>query len=388
MPATPKADAFARYRTVGAAAALLILALGAKEVWQNFEHPGCRDFISFWSAGRFAIAGSPALAYNADALSHLQSSVVSCGAGNQMPFPYMPAFLLPLLPFALLPFAAAMALWVVATLALYLLAARRLVPGAGLLPLVFPPILVTIAVGQNGLLTAAFFFAAMASLDRRPFTAGAIAGCLIVKPQLGLLLPIAFIASREWRAVAGAAVTSMAITIFGLTLFGPAAFLAWAKQLPLYGAIARDGLVGWSELSSVYAAARQAGLGLGAAMALHLMVAGIAAAAVWFAWRSRQDRLAKAAVLASATALASPYLFLYDLPILALPLLWLARSKIHPALLAVPWCVSAIAIAQHFTNASGLNLNPLIGLSLLALTLWQQRKSLAPQTAAAQPLPA
>lgn len=380
MDAKHSADPFARYRIVGTAAALLILLLGVKDVWQNFTHPGFRDFINFWCSARFAMSGTPALAYDPQALHHLQSSVATIKAGNEMPFPYMPAYILLVLPFGLFSYPLGMALWVGATLLLYLLALKRLVPQAGLLALAFPPILVTIALGQNGFLTAALLITAVAMLDRRPFAAGVLAGLLILKPQLGLFLPVALIASRQWRAIAGAALSAVCISLSGVLLFGTATLLAWIRLLPLLAKITKDGMIGWIQLTSVYAAGRQAGLDAATAMALHVLIALAAATVVWITWRSDRDKFAKAAILAAATALASPYLFLYDLPILMVPILWLARSRVHPAAVAVPWFLSAFAIAQHFGSAGPINLNPIISIVLLALTARQQRKDRTEET--------
>jgi hypothetical protein len=350
--------------------AALVLLVAVEEVWRNWLAPKPLDFISFWSAARLAIEGRPALAYDLAALHQVQCAVASFGPGGaQMPFPYMPAFMLAVIPFGLLPYPLAMALWLAATGALYLLAVRRLVPNAGWLPLAFPPVLVQLSIGQNGFLTAAIFAAAMVALPKRPQIAGLIAGCLILKPQLGLLLPVAFLAGRHWRAIAGAAMSAAALCLAGLLVFGVEATAAWARQLPLYGSIARDGSVGWLQLSSVYAAARQAGAGASPAIALHLLVAACAAAAVWHVWRRNGEPLAKASVLACGTVLASPYLFLYDQLILVIPLLWLAQKKCHPAVVAGLSLLPLATIAQHLVDPGPINLNPVLPIALLALVM-------------------
>ena len=122
-------------------------------------------------------------------------------------------------------------------------------------------------------------------------------GCLILKPQMALLLPVAVLAARQWRAIFGAALSSTGLLLLGVAIFGLAATRAWIDQMPLYVSIARDGLVGWNKLASVYAAARQAGLDAGLAMTLHAVVAAAAAAAVWKIWRSDAEPTCKAAVL-------------------------------------------------------------------------------------------
>src|SRR5712691_2597703 len=44
---------------------------------------------------------------------------------------------------------------------------------------------------------------------RRPFVAGLVIGCLAYKPQLGIVLGVALLASRQWRVLIGAATTGI-----------------------------------------------------------------------------------------------------------------------------------------------------------------------------------
>ena len=371
--AVASADPFALYRVVGTALAFTVLFIAASEFFWNAQTPTSRDFISFWGAAKLALAGNPAAAYDLETLHALQSSVATFDDGK-MPFPYPPAFLLLVLPFGLLGFPAAMALWSAATFAIYLAVARRALPGAGWLPAAFAPVFATAAIGQNGFVTAAIFTGGLCLLRKRPFLAGLLLGCLAIKPQLGVLLPLALVASTQWRAIAGAALSSVGVILLGLAVFGVATTEAWIAQMPLYGEIARDGLVGWGKLASVYAALRQAGLSSELALALHSAVALIAAVLVWRVWRSEAPHLAKIAVLAAATMLISPYLFIYDGVILAVPFLWLASAGERPQVLAPLWLLPFVSVTQIGLNATTPNLMPLAPLGLLVL-LWMRLRT-------------
>jgi hypothetical protein len=366
-------DPFAAYRTVGTALAFAVMFAVAAEFLWNALTPTSRDFISFWGAAQMALAGNPAGAYDLEALHALQSSVAAFDDGK-MPFPYPPAFLLVLLPFGLLSFPVGLALWSSATFAVYLGIVRHACPGAGWLPAAFAPIFATAAIGQNGFATAAIFIGGLLMLGTRPFAAGLLLGCLAVKPQLGLLLPVALIAARQWRAIAGATIAPIGVLAVGLAVFGTAATQAWIAQMPLYGAIARDGMVGWGKLASVYAALRQLGTPLEVALALHVALAAAAAFVVWRVWRSDADAIAKAAVLAAATMLISPYLFLYDGVILTLPFLWLAASGERPMVLAPLWLLPFVSVAQIGTASATPNLLPLVPLGLTTLLWMRLRK--------------
>ena len=58
----------------------------------------------------------------------------------------------------------------------------------------FPAVFVNIGHGQNGFLTAALLGGALHLLDRRPWLAGVLFGCLAYKPQFGVLIPFALLA--------------------------------------------------------------------------------------------------------------------------------------------------------------------------------------------------
>lgn len=359
---------FGPYRRVGTALALAVMFVSIAEFLWNAHSPSDRDFISFWGAAWLALEGAPAAAYDLDTLHALQSSVASSD-GGKMPFPYPPVFLLFVMPFALLGFPAAMALWATATFALYMATARQAFPNSGWLAAAFAPVFANAAIGQNGFLTASLFIGGLLLLGKRPFLAGLLLGCLAIKPQLGLLLPVALVAARQWRAIAGAAASFVGVIALGLAVFGLAATQAWIAQMPLYASIARDGLVGWEKLASVYAASRQMGVPPEAAFALHAALAIAAAAVVWRVWRSQAEPLAKAAVLAAGTMLISPYLFIYDGVILVLPFLWLAAAGERPAVLAPLWLLPFVSIAQIGAFGGAANLLPLVPIALMVL-LW------------------
>lgn len=361
------ADPYRVYRTVGTVVAVLMLGLIALELARNAIHPSDRDFVSFWGAARLALSGTPALAYDNEALRALQAQHVTFRSNAEMPFPYPPAFLLLVLPFATLSFPAAMVCWSLTTLAAWLAVIRRMFPSSGWLALAFPPIYANAAIGQNGCATAALLAGGLLFLQRRPFVAGLILGCLVLKPQLALLLPIAMIAGRQWRAIIGAVTSAASLLIVGLLVFGTDASRAWLAQMPLYAEIARNGLVGWHKFVSVYAAARQVGLAAEPAFIIHCAIALCAAWAVWRVWRSDAEMLAKASVLIAATMLASPYLFFYDAVALTVPLLFLAERKMPVPLTAVLWFAPIASIAML---PGPINVGPFVPIALLWL-LWR-----------------
>lgn len=351
------------------ALALLFLFVSAVSIWTNAFHGSQMDFISFWAASVLALDGNPAAAYDMYAHKAVQDQIASFP--DWMPFPYPPPFLLLILPVGLLPYTLAAAVWVAGTYALYFLAAKRLLPDSGWLVACFPPVLLNGIMGQNGFLTGALFIGGALLLNRRPFVAGLLFGCLIIKPQLGMLLPFAFIAGRQWHAFAGASVSCAGLLLLALLVFGPTSYQAMAEILPMYGKIAAKGLVGWHKMAGVYSSLSLAGVPAAAAWAVHVGVALAALAVVWRVWRGPEEMPAKAAVLAAASVLVSPYLYVYDTVMLILPFFWLVKQEKDIRILVLLWLIPLINVAQSWGFNETVNLMPLVPISLLVL-IWRR----------------
>lgn len=345
--------------------ALAFLVVVTLALAAQFTAPYPVDFVSYWAAGHLALDGNPAGAYDYALHRAVEAQGVAMRGG--MPFPYPPPFLAVVAPFSLLPYAPALVAWVAASFGIYLFCIRRLAPRAGWLAAAFPPVMTNAIIGQNGFLTCGLLAAGMALLPRRPWLAGIVLGLLVVKPQLGLALPFVLIAGREWRAFAGAAIGSAGLLLAGVALFGVQAYLACFAQLPLYAAVATEGLTRWSEMASVYAAARLAGLGHLAGLALHLLVAVTAIGIACAIWRRSAETGARAASLAAATALASPYFYGYDTILLVIPFLWLAGSARDRVALALAWAISLAAFLQIWSGDLPVNVAPLAAILLLGL---------------------
>lgn len=358
----------AAYGWIGLAArpaAYAILFVAALALAVNVFNPYTMDFVSYWAAGKLTLAGTPAASY--DYALHRAVEMQAAPVDGGMPFPYAPPYLILVAPLAGLSYPLAAILWVASTFAFYLYTVRRLVPRGGWVATSFPPVLTNAVIGQNGFLTCGLMAGGLALLARRPFLAGLVLGGLVLKPQLGLVLPFALLAGREWRAIAGAAASTAGLLLLGIALFGLDAYLAWLGQAPLYTQIVTEGLSGWRRMASVYASLRLAGVGDLIASLASLAVALAAAAAASLVWSRTRDLGARAGSLASATALASPYLYGYDTLILVLPFLWLAERRDDRRLLGLIWLLLLVGYLQNWVPGLTVNLTPLAAIGLLAL---------------------
>ncbi|MDQ8754884.1 glycosyltransferase family 87 protein [Sphingosinicella sp. LHD-64] len=372
---------------------LLFLFVATLALATQVTNPYPSDFVSFWAAGILALDGNPAAAY--DVAVHRAVEEQGVAMRGDMPFPYPPPFLILAAPFSLLPYVPALLCWVVATLTFYLLCLRTLAPRAGLAAAAFPPVLTNAIIGQVGFILCGLLAAGLALLPKRPLIGGALLGILILKPQLGLVLPFALLAAREWRAIAGAAMSTMGVLLIGVVLFGMGSYEAWIAQAPLYASIATEGLTGWNKMASVYAALRLAGTAHMVALVAHFLVAVVVTLAACAVWRRTTDLGPRAASLAAATALASPYLYSYDAIILVIPFLWLAETARDRPLLVPIWIIALMAFLQNWTGDLPVNVAPLAALGLFALVcrrVWRRARpdteslssaGLAPQRVAA-----
>ena len=357
-----------RLRLLSMAVALCFLFLVVTALVTILRDPYQMDFISYWAAGKLGLQGQAPLAY--DVIAHHRIELEATAVG-QIPFGYPPAFLLLASPFALLPYPAAAVTWVILTWAAYAAAVRLWAPKAFWPAMAMPPVLINAITGQAGFLLAALFIAGMALLPKRPLLGGLLLGLIVVKPQLGIVLPFALAAGREWRAFAGAALSSAGVLLLGLLVFGWQSYQAWFGNAQLYSSVVADGLAGWQRMASVYAALRFDGLGAAPAWIAQGLVAVAALAAACLLWRRSADPGARAAALAAATALASPYLFGYDNLLLIMPLAWLL----------------ALGLMQALGWAGGPNLAPLVPIFLLMLTWREAQRDLGLSASASEAVP-
>jgi len=172
-------------------------------------------------------------------------------------------------------------------------------------------------------------------LEERPLLAGGLLALLAVKPHLFLLVPLALLASRRWRALGSAAAVLLVLIAASWLAFGGASWRAMIADLggfesaeklmpPTTGnAAAVEGFLLWNWQPSVFVMALALGLSRGMAALAQAATALAAAGAVVWAWVGPGPRTLKAAVLVVGSLLVSPYLYNYDLVLLILAIAWL-----------------------------------------------------------------
>lgn len=336
------------------------------------------DFSSFYAAGSLTLEGHAADAY-APSAHHAREQRQF---GEKTPYyswNYPPVFLLIAAPLALLPYPLALALFQAAGLALYLMViaailaparrrdpvfARNWLPAAA----AFPAVFINLGHGQNGFMTAALLGAALVTLER-PVVSGLCIGLLCYKPQFALVIPIALLAAGRWRVIASAAATTMALVAFSWLFFGTDTWTAFLASTEMSRKVLLEqGSVGFEKLPSAFAAVRMWGGSVPLAYSVQATLSIALAATLAWLWRSDAAFELKAAALAAASLLATPYMLDYDLVVAGLAIAYLARlgrargfRSFDISLLAAAWIVPLLS--RGIAKITGIPL----GLSVLLL---------------------
>jgi Glycosyltransferase family 87 len=337
-------------------------------------YPLGRDFINVWSGPQVAFGDK------VSALFDLRGYHEAIGRLFGTPLPFhnwgYPLFTLPAFwPLAQLPYIWALAVWTVGLFAIFAaIVLGEVEPDRrcqALLLLVFTPAcLINFIGGQNGFLSAALFLGGVLNIDRRPILAGVLIGLLTFKPHLGIVLPFALIALGAWRVIASAAVTAVALVAASTAIFGVDAWRDYFAVVGPYQTLLLQNFEGFytNMMVSVLASARKMGVPYSLALGIQVIISlGVIAVATW-AVRRIADPCARAFLLVTATLLATPYAFNYDMTALGAALVWVMvgrlphRAEAGPAYILAWLAPPATMMLALFES----NLGPLITLFVLS----------------------
>ena len=379
--------------------ALEALFFGFMVMWHHgffgrIDRPTTTDFVSFYAAGKLALAGTPALAYDQAAHAAAEVAATAPGIGYQYFF-YPPVYLLLCAPLALLPYMVAFVLFQAVTLGLWLLVMRRILNVTGwdwCVPmLAYPAVFWTLGIGQNAFLTAALLGATTLLLDERPIGAGMLLGMVCYKPHLALLAPVALAAGGRWRSFAAAAAMVAALVALSVALFGIDTWRDYLTALAGSGAVYETGRIELTGFVTPYGAARILGVGAHAAQMAQAAVSVLAAAATGWIWWRDPGPAARSAALAAGILLSVPLALIYDLLLLTVAIAWLVRAGRATGFL--PWekwvlfvCFLVSLASRYFGQATHIPIGPLAPALLMAVCLVRTHRAM-PERSPGLPAP-
>jgi arabinofuranan 3-O-arabinosyltransferase len=172
------------------------------------------------------------------------------------------------------------------------------------------------------------------------------------KPQYGLLFPIVLIAASQWTVFFTAAVVAVAMAFASWLAFGTESWQAFFHWMPMFSqAFLSEGKATWWKLQSLFSLVRYLGGSEQLAWACQWVLTASVATVLVVMWRSRISYSLKAAALAAGTLLTTPYLFMYDMMVLAIPVAFLVRvgSRTGFRPYELPALACALALFLTFT---------------------------------------
>lgn len=188
-------------------------------IWLIWVGRSETDFTTFWVAGRMALDGNAAGAYDAAASSVVVKALLGI---NEINFPYPPQALFIFAPFALLPHLPALLVWNLLSAAIFVIAARPFLPTGfpWAAALFTPAALLCFFFGQTGLLYGALWLFAF----RGWWPAVAL---LAFKPQLGI---VSVFTLRTWRRLMFTTLLLGGILLLSVAVFGLDAWQAFVNH--------------------------------------------------------------------------------------------------------------------------------------------------------------
>ena len=335
------------------------------------------DFSNVYAAGVLTLSGKAPDAYDPQ-LQH--AAEITVFEGRDVPFfgwHYPPFFLMVAALLALMPYGLALACWLAVSLPAFMAAIHAIVPRreTWLVTAAFPAVFVNVGHGQNGFFTAALLGGFLTLLDRRPALAGLCLGLLSYKPQFGILIPLVLLATGRWTTILSAAATVIALIAVSTLLFSMNVWHAFAESATFTRTIVLEaGGTGWEKIQSLFSAVRMWGGGIDLAYAAQGALALVLAVTIVRLWRSQADFELKAAGLAIASLLATPYVLDYDLVVLGIAIAFLVRHGFargfrpyEISLLALAW--AAPLLTRSIAGLSGIPLGLIVMIALYAMTL-------------------
>lgn len=299
------------------------------------------DFVVFWAAAKLALAGQPLAAFDYQALFAV-SELPGVRTDNQI-WLYPAAFQVALMPFGALPFTLAFPAFIAVSATAYALSVRSpasMLPGLWRLMLASPTVVVGGRfIGQTSALWTAGLVAGLwAMRGGKAAAAGLAIALLTMKTQLGLLIPVALIAARQWAVIGWATGFTLLITAAATAVTGLG---YWPLLLDALGDVVgrvADGTAKIHLMSSPYGFLRALGADHGVAIVPQLALTASLIAIIGWVW-SRRDlsKDLKCATLCAAIPLATPYAFNYEMTLELAAALFLIRDGFGRRMAGKAW---------------------------------------------------
>lgn len=366
----PLLERLLRARRLVPVVVALLVARVAYTSWL-FTQPGTNggrinptDFHAFFVAGRLALEGAIAQAYDLDLFLAAQQRLI--GSAEFLPWTY------PLHANLVTALLATMPIWLgnlvlgLASIALFMAGMARLAgPNLPLvLVAVLPALMTCLRSGQNGVAMAGLMaLLAHGALAGR-WQAGVPLALLTMKPHFLPGVGLWLLGRRAFAIILVGALGALALVAVASWLFTPAAWTAFLGGVGEASAYLRDGRYPLHRMTTIYATLFRAGVAPGLALALHgAVAAGWLGLLLWSA-AARWPTAQQLAVALFFTLFLTPYGYDYDAGLAGVALALLAgearaRGSVNQLVLLclLLWVagLSGVAMTDAYADAADIH---------------------------------
>jgi hypothetical protein len=376
-----KNDKNLNFNFLSVACFTLIIATYGLTIYHNWSYEGKptpvgEDFSIFWTASALSLAGEPNTVYDLSKFQAAQMTLIGKSTPPGCGWYYPPTFLLIVLPLALLPYLVSLGFWLAVTLLSYLLVLRCVMPSnlTTLLTIAFPSTFWNFYYGQNGFLSAALLGGGLyLLLNRSPILAGMALGVMCYKPQLAILIPIALLAGKCWKALIATITSALLLAFVSVLVFGHEVWSVFFSNISLHKSLFETGnLIRFQFVPTIFSAALLAGFKPIAGYIFQgLIMVAVTAVVIWV-WLRKGPTEITASILVLGILLFSHFYCWYDLTILALPLAWLGWGGYKNGWLPgerVVLIVGYFMPVFYFFSQFNLQIGPIILITLFGFAL-------------------
>jgi len=340
------------------------------------------DFAMFWFSGQALWQHLvPGLGALLPWLRHaIQPGIVVQTKPFELSWLYPPPMGLLAIAYALLPLP--LSFWVLRgiffAVGAFLFRRAQLSWVAIVMGLASPAALIDLQGGQNGALTGFIALAALLLLDETPLCAGAIAGLLCIKPQTAIVIAIVVLATRRWRAMAGAVMSGGLLCLLSLPVMGWHGW-EWFLSGSRHAGVAMISVPVDRHFfvagATVFFMLRAFHVDLFWTWLLQSLSSGACALLIWKIWRVKNpDNLTRAALTLSLGVLIVPYGYLYDLTgySTVMAAMFLRAPDARKPLYGLLWLAGGYSMT--LANITGEVFIPMMA-ALGAVLLWWEMRS-------------
>lgn len=314
----------------------LMLTLNGLRPGHRGARPLFADFMVFWSVGPALREGGLALLFDPSAFTAFQQQLLFEWWPHEWKLPrpwlYPPTFLFVAVPLASLPFALGAPLFQLGGVAaLWAAMGRR--KWMILWVLTSPAFWTTFRGGQNTSFIAALLIAGIASLPGSPWLAGLLLGLVSLKPQAFVLIPIALLAAREWRALVITLGTALILVMLSIAVFGWDAWHLWLQGVSGPSQMLSPSMTGvrgyGTDMGGIFSSAGLVGMSRPMQWLMQGLGATVGTVGTLIVFRRTQETWIRLAALCLGTLLVTPYWLAYDLLPIAVAMVLATESPLR-----------------------------------------------------------